>query len=35
VKKLTGRHITLEVEEIDRIEDVKAKIHDNEGISAD
>lgn len=32
VKTLTGKHITLEVEPTDRIEDVKAKIHDKEGI---
>jgi ubiquitin len=32
VKTLTGKHITLEVEPTDRIEDVKAKIRDNEGI---
>jgi ubiquitin len=32
VKTLTGKHITLEVEATDRIEDVKAKIHDKEGI---
>ena len=29
VKTLTGKHITLEVEPTDRIEDVKAKIQDN------
>ena len=33
VKTLTGKHITLEVEPTDRIEDVKAKIQDKEGIS--
>lgn len=33
VKTLTGKHITLEVEPTDRIEDVKAKIWDKEGIS--
>jgi ubiquitin C len=32
VKTLTGRHITLEVEANDRIEDVKEKIQDKEGI---
>lgn len=32
VKTLTGKHITLEVEPTDKIEDVKAKIHDKEGI---
>lgn len=32
VKTLTGRHIALEVEPTDRIEDVKAKIQDKEGI---
>lgn len=32
VKTLTGKHITLEVEPTDRIEDVKAKIEDKEGI---
>lgn len=32
VKTLTGKHITLEVEPTDRIEDVKAKIRDKEGI---
>lgn len=32
VKTLTGKHITLEVEPTDRIEDVKAKIYDKEGI---
>jgi ubiquitin/DNA-binding XRE family transcriptional regulator len=32
VKTLTGTHITLEVEPTDRIEDVKAKIQDKEGI---
>ena len=31
VKTLTGKHITLEVEPTDRIEDVKAKIQDKEG----
>lgn len=33
VKTTTGKHITLEVEPTDRIEDVKAKIQDKEGIS--
>ena len=32
VKTLTGKHITLEVEPTDRIEDVKAKIQEKEGI---
>lgn len=32
VKTLEGKHITLEVEPTDRIEDVKAKIRDKEGI---
>ena len=31
-KTLTGKHITLEVEPTDRVEDVKAKILDKEGI---
>jgi ubiquitin len=35
VKTLTGKHITLEVEPTDRIEDVKAKIQDNESIAPD
>lgn len=33
VKTLTGKHITLEVEPTDRIEDVKEKIEDKEGIA--
>ncbi len=33
VKTLTGKHITLEVEQTDRIEDVKAKIQDKESIA--
>ena len=32
VKTLSGEHITLEVEPTDRIEDVKEKIEDKEGI---
>jgi ubiquitin len=32
VKTLTGKHIILEVELTDRIEDVKTKIQDREGI---
>lgn len=32
VKTLTGKHITVEVEPTDRIEDVKAKIQNKEGI---
>ena len=32
VKTLTGKHITLEVEPTDRVEDVKAKIQEKEGI---
>lgn len=35
VKTLTGKHITLEVEPTDRIEDIKAKIKDKEGIAAE
>ena len=32
IKTSTGKHITLEVEPTDRIEDVKLKIYDKEGI---
>ena len=35
VKTLSGKHITLEVEPTDRIEDVKAKIYDEESVPAD
>jgi len=32
VKTITGKHITLEVEPTDRIEEVRDKIYDKEGI---
>jgi ubiquitin C len=35
VKTITGKHITLEIEPTDRIEDVRAKIQHKEGISPD
>ena len=35
VKTLTGKHITLEVEPTDRIEDVRAKIQEKTGVLSD
>lgn len=35
VKTLTGKHITLEVEPTDRVEDIMAKILDKEGVPID
>lgn len=33
IRSLSGKHITLEVDLYDRVEDVRAKIQDKEGIS--
>ena len=35
VKTLTGKHITIEIEPTDRIEDLKAKLQDKEGVPPD
>ena len=35
VKTLTGKHVTIEVEPTDLVEDIKAKVHDKEGTPPD